>query len=262
MLHVKDNYAGVIAQAIEADVHLQETMDYDLNPCICQNDNCELATGIETSLVAMTAHWLIEKMRVEGREADYQENVFMPSRRAEARGGFDLSLGHYATRHRVRTMHKVLYGRYWCDEAWSWKTRLRGNDWKHLRSLIQLFERDGGFRPYLTFHVCFCVHDYRRMGKMLGDIPIPAFENILRTVVVDLGEIVRQRGMPENNGTFIISKQSHKRIQNEAATDYLVRIAAKDLFDARITGDAEDVMLPILSLSELYDLNRDFLLLR
>lgn len=250
MVHKLGKNPTLVAQAVFDDVSRNDEVDRDLNPCMCCDNQCDLATGIETTLVAQTAHWFVEKMRTAGYAWDYSQCVYMPSRRAEAEAGFDLSLGYYSRRPRVRTMHKVVYGKHWCDTAWEWNTA--DGDWKHMVTLARVFNRRDELYPFLIIHTCFCVHEYRRMGQRLGDVPIPVFDSLLRTVVIDLGAITRQQMHALDEGReLVVIKKVVEQLERESPEDYLGRLASPDLFEAKITSEEGDIILPVISLSEL-----------
>ena len=46
------------------------------------------------------------------------------------------------------------------------------------------------FFPFLVIHVCYCVHDYRRMGFVGSNKhSIPSFDSPLRTIIIDLAAL-------------------------------------------------------------------------
>jgi hypothetical protein len=269
MTHIRRGSNSLIAQAIETAT---EELDSDLalNPCEVTSANCRLSSGIETTFVALTAHWLLEKVRADGHRVRFQEAIYMPSRRAERRGGFDLSIGEFTGRTRVRTMHKVLYGKSrfngtktfnrWCDESWNWAiTQASGGDYMHLWSLLDNFAQEQVFRPYLVLHLCYCVHEYRRMGRIVEGLHIPAFDSLLRTVVVDLGAIFDGLGgniwqplAKEQNFQLQVAKRVPERCPGEEPRAHLDRISARELFQAHVVGSEIDTALPIMTLDELY----------
>jgi len=263
MTHIRANSNSLLARVIEGAIEEQDA-DLALNPCEVSATSCRLASGIETTFVALMAHWLVQRLQADGHMMSFQEIVYMPSRRAERQGGFDLSIGEFTSRTRVRTMHKVLYGRRgfnrWCDESWNWSIRNTGRgDWCHLKALLASYADERVFQPFLVLHLCFCVHEYRRIGKLVGNLRVPDLDSPLRTVVVDLGTVVDQLGdndwhmLVEAEGFQLqIAKQAPEQKSREEPQEYLDRIAGRELFRACVTGGDSEVNLPILTLDQLY----------
>jgi hypothetical protein len=266
MSHIRRGSNSMVAKVIEAATREQDT-DLALNPCEVTSASCRLSSGVETAFVALTAHWFLRKMQVNHPGVEFQEAIFMPSRRAECRGGFDLSIGEFTGRARVRTMHKVLYGRSrfngtrtfnrWCDESWSWSITPRsGGDYRHLVSMLAM---EQAFQPFLILHICYCVHEYRRMGKVVKGLRIPGFDSLLRTVVVDLRTIaggahgtVWRMDAQTHNLELQITKQVPEQPRDEDPQEYLDRISARGLFQAHVVAGEINEALPIITLDELY----------
>jgi hypothetical protein len=109
--------------------------------------------------------------------------------------GFDLSIGHFQRPNRVRTMHKLHFGTKrihpWPDEDWSWSTGSgiaaeRDRIKKHLLLLLNSYKDNAWYEPFFVLHLCFCVHEYRRMKDIGENQPIPSFCSPDRTIVLDL----------------------------------------------------------------------------
>ena len=105
-------------------------------------------------------------------------------------GGFDLSIGQFDRELRVRTMQKLinLKDQVWCDQPWNWSTDHDRTALSQLCSLIATYadpENKQLHEPFLVINVCFCLHEFRRMGKP----GIPDFPDPQRTVIVDLRKI-------------------------------------------------------------------------
>ena len=82
-------------------------------------------------------------------------------------------------------MHKLLTGK-WCDGYWKWCCE--DEDVLHMALLMGAHQVHGVLPPFLVIHVCFCVHDYRRMGTTAPNkCLIPGFDSPLRTIIVDYG---------------------------------------------------------------------------
>jgi hypothetical protein len=185
---------------------LQETKipdtDLGLNACQTANAACILAPGIEHLFVTLTAKYLIGQLLSENRLWKYQDLVYCPHTTIEQKCGFDLSIGHFERPYRIRTMHKLHYGKKrlhpWTDEDWSWSTadgdkKERKRIKRHLIQLFKAynipFEGVRVYEPFMVLHLCFCIHEYRRMGLEHNGVKIPGFEDKLRTVVLDLRPI-------------------------------------------------------------------------
>jgi hypothetical protein len=188
MLHDPRN--SPVGHAIAREVEQLET-DSDLNQCIVGNQGCDLSGGIEHLFVALTAHHVYRQAwMVEGNLA-FQHVIYSPHTTVEGQGGFDLSVGHYKRPYRIRSMHKLLHAARphvpWCDEEWTWSTAdCHDNTHKHINSLISTYNQSALYEPYLILHVCYCLHEYRRMGTSFGQVTIPPFTDIVRTIIVDL----------------------------------------------------------------------------
>jgi hypothetical protein len=162
------------------------------DPCICGKKNpstCRLARGLEGLFVTDIVHRLYRRLSKRKRDWSFHECIYMPSPRIEGECGFDVSFGHFEepSMHRVRLMHKLVPA--WCDDAWKWSSNsevdrkgvYRCAD--HIFKLAtQFWKSDGKIVPYLSFSVCFCLHEHRRMGRD----GIPSFEDDRRSVFVEL----------------------------------------------------------------------------
>jgi hypothetical protein len=179
---------SVVAKSIRAAAE-QDITEPCYDVCECENlqRNCKLATGLEGLFVAEIASrfhaWLHER-----RGWKFNECIYFPSTRIERKCGFDLSIGHFEQRRRVRLMHKLV--QKWCDTGWDWHSK---KEWSgdpkiyrcadHIVSLVQQFQQSQGLiLPYLSLTACFCLHEHRRMG--CDDIP--AFEHHSRSLFIDL----------------------------------------------------------------------------
>lgn len=213
--------------------------------------------------MSMTSHYIVNELCQAGYDINFQKSIYIPNIRAEETAGFDLSIGHAFERPRVRTMNKHLFGNQsfnrWCDEEWSWE--IRGNngiDHRHLCSLIRNYENENNiFRPFLILHICFCLHEYRRMGMNLEDITIPNFISPLRTIVVNIGSILENQNqvnpnelLYSNDFVLRIDKTIVERNEAESRNEYLSRIEDSELFTATATGSNIALTLPTITLSE------------
>lgn len=97
---------------------------------------CKLRTGHEVTFVSLIANYIFEGLKAQSEDQiEYHEWVYMPSRRAEAKVGYDLSIGYYDTHMRVRSAHKLLLS--WCDNRRSWTVNPNSVDHRHLVRLFQ-----------------------------------------------------------------------------------------------------------------------------
>lgn len=266
MIHSQDHPNSVVAWAIDQVVPRRDP-DPALNPCEVGNANCNLSTGIEATFVTVMAHQLMQRLQPRGCELGLHEVIYIPNLRAEARGGFDLSIGRSLERPRVRTMHKLLYGcaefNHWCDENWNWSIRRGSGDWDHLRTLLANFAREyerRSFQPFLVLNVCYCLHEYRRMGRLIADVPVPEFDNPLRTVIINLGEIVDQLGangwqemLEAEEFELQVEKQAIAQELNEAPQKFLEKLSDRNMFTATAAGNGLEVSLEVLTFQQLVD---------
>jgi hypothetical protein len=269
MPHFRKNSTSVIARLMDQVVDEYDA-DLSLNPCEVGNKGCRLASGIETTFVSLTVHQLKKHLEAHGYYVNYQQIFYIPSLIAENTGGFDLSIGLFSNRSRIRTMHKVLYGirpNRWCDESWIWhikhtlgKNGEPSGDYRHLGELVKNHnESNGVFQPYLVLHVCTCIHEYRRMGIVYNGIKTPDFYSPLRTIVIDLREITNvftQKEWSEVYGSIdfnlVVSKRIPDVIPDESAQDYLDRSAMPDLFEVHLGTNIVVRQIPVLTAEQLF----------
>ena len=164
----------------------------------CQRDahdlsGCQLTPGLEGLFVAEIASHFYHYIQLQKLQWTFNQFVYMPSTHAERKCGFDVSFGHFdnESKRRVRLMHKLIID--WCDTNWKWDSNKEVN-YKtkvhrcadHISKLVtQARDSEGRIRPYLSFSVCYCLHEYRRMGQK----GIPAFEDIRRSIFIDLSPL-------------------------------------------------------------------------
>lgn len=268
-LHSNRHPKSLLAAAIDKDIPNQDP-NPALNPCKVESAYCHLTTGIEHCFVALTCHKLALYLRETGIQSNFQDVIYIPNLRAEKKGGFDLSIGVGVSdlTPRLRTMHKMLDGRRsfnrWCDESWRWSiTRKDKKDWNHLNTLLSNYIdnlANNEFRPFLILHVCYCLHDYRRMGKVIDGTRIPDFSEPLRSTVIDISQIVT--GLREeiwrdllNSDDFElqITKDVLNREPDESPGEYLVRIGNLNLFKAFAQGNGHRFQMPILTFQQFLD---------
>lgn len=212
---------------------------------------CRLASGVETTFMALFCSHIMRVL--DWPPALFHEHFYIPSRPAEGRVGYDLSIGNYTTENRVRTMHKVLSNGIWCDQPWAWSisatfdaNRTPQGDYRHLRTLLRAFDEFNQLPPYLVLNVCYCIHDYRRMGTTYEDWQIPPFTSLLRTVILPIYRIAEQvrdwqEVLHDPNFNLTITKQAPQKREKEPTNDFLQRIAARDLFEVRV--EPADIVL-------------------
>lgn len=152
-----------------------------------KSQGCKLKSGEESLFVTVLCCEIQRRLEKQGIHLPVNEFFYCPSRRTEWKLGFDLSIGT-GSPHRIRTMHKLLTGNL-CDGKWTWATK--DEDTLHLALLMGAHHAHHGvLQPFLVIHVCFCVHDYRRMGAPAPDKwLIPGFDSPLRTIIIDLAAL-------------------------------------------------------------------------
>jgi hypothetical protein len=201
--------------------------------------------------VAEIASRIHAQIRNRQRRSTFNHWIYMPSTAIEGKCGFDLSIGRFDERRRIRLMHKLICR--WCDVTWSWRSHSPGQATKVSRAALHLHNLASQFihgrrmiRPYLSFTVCFCLHEHRR----LGSAGIPAFEDPRRSFFIDV------------SGLRAVFRPKAK---NMAAAGYLkvsnafkgngAHLVAQWI---RVNGTA--LRLPVLSWPEFLEEVRDFLL--
>jgi hypothetical protein len=200
--------------------------------------------------VAEIASRVHQNIRTWQRPSNFNHCIYMPSTAIERKCGFDLSIGRFDEPRRIRLMHKLICR--WCDASWSWQSHSPKQKSKvsraasHLHSLITQFH-DGKrlIRPYLSFTVCFCLHEHRRMGSD----GIPPFQDSRRSFFIDLSGLrpVYRRRTDDMAATGCL-KVSNAMNGNRA------HLVAQWI---RVNGAA--LRLPVLSWSEFLDHMKDFL---
>lgn len=232
-----------IGKAICAELENQPEHDRDIDPCIVGEGGCFLSPGIEHIFVSLTAKAFVDYAWANQRLFPYQQLIYSPHSRVERPGGFDLSAGFVWQEHRLRMMHKLIYARQetdpWCDESWAWTSmECQGNASEHISNLVHAHQTRTFLQPFLVIHVCFCLHEYRRMGLSIGEVAIPGFADPRRTVAVDLSPL----------------RDARDARANFKAKDYSVEVrydAAADKRTAKLTGSENPIDLPVHPLSEL-----------
>lgn len=246
--HKTSEIARIIDEQLTAAV-VPDT-DLGLSPCQTANAACILAPGIEHLFVTKTANYLVDRLRDEVDKGWlFQELVYCPHQTIEKKCGFDLSVGHYQRPNRIRTMHKLHFGTKqthpWPDEDWTWSTldgdaKERERIKKHLLLLINVYKERKFYEPFLILHLCFCVHEYRRMSDDEPDQLIPSFTDPRRTIVVDL----RPLAGTGNCDTLIKGDPFSITIEHTQKTNTT---------QAKLAGIPKRDSLPILSLKQLGD---------
>jgi hypothetical protein len=237
-----------------SDAIAEMTRDHSLDPATdyCKSqDDCKLKSGHEVTFVSLIANLLFSNLQESSEEnLKYHEWVYMPSRRAEARTGYDLSIGKYDQPRRIRSMHKLLLR--WCDDVRSWSLNPGHRDHKHLIQLLDNYLHSPDARPYLFLHVSYCVHDYRRMGVNYGDITLPEIKSLLRTLIIPFKNLADKIGMgPELEKISLIYNRDTYYRRRELPQRNLDRLSNPRNHHARVYLNGEEFLeLPIVSLSQ------------
>jgi hypothetical protein len=156
------------------------------------SQRCELESGEESLFVTMFSHELQATLFGNGVRFPFHHLFYCPSRATEWKLGFDLSVGRNKVPKtpspRIRTMHKLVTGRF-CDGKWT--CLFKDDDALHMALLMGAQQATyEHLYAFLVIHVCFCVHDYRRMGHAVDEERvIPSFASPLRTIIVDLQRV-------------------------------------------------------------------------
>jgi hypothetical protein len=205
---------------------------------------CPLSSGIEYSFVGAFCQEIFRRIPQENLP-NYYQFFYIPNLKAEEKVGYDLSIGHYRQNNRIRTMHKVINEKY-CDQSWSYLLKFANNkrgeiagDYGHFIKLLNAHPEDleqvgVQITSFLVINICYCIHDYRRMGVLFEheQLTIPSFCSLLRTVIVDLRILKRQIDR-QNIDVFSdqfylkLSRLPEERLPNETPNDYISRIANK-----------------------------------
>jgi len=230
-------------------------------------NRCRLSSGIEYSFVSLFCDEIIRRLPQQNLP-QYQHIFFIPNLKAEAKVGYDLSIGHYSQNSRVRTMHKVVNEKY-CDQPWSYRFRYARNrrgedagDYGHFKKLLDAHQEDlehpvAQISPFLVINICYCIHDYRRMGALFEpeQLTIPPFESLLRTVIVDLRilrEHITRQNIDISSAQFYLklSRRPERRLPQESSQEYIAKIANKANIRIECSGGVIDPANVILSFGE------------
>ena len=163
-----------------------------MNPCGLSLD-CGNIETMEDLLVAATGNWFSRRL-----DMPFHEVVYAPNRKVETHCGFDLSIGRLNTmKKRLRIQNKTVTR--WCDQTDPivLRAKLKPKDRKNtsaderlllqVKCLCKLYQdSEGKSQPYLLVQQCYCLHDYRRMGRR--DLKSPALDNQLRSMAIDLSD--------------------------------------------------------------------------
>jgi hypothetical protein len=243
------------------------TDNHQLDPTTdhCKADGwCQLKSGHEVAFVGLIADYLFQAIQERRRtRLKYHHWVYMPSRRAERLVGYDLSIGMYNNERsrRVRSMHKLLLR--WCDNVQSWGLGPGKRDHEHLKALIEDYRASRAVRPYLVIHICYCIHDYRRMGLQHKGFQILDVDSLLRTIVVPIAELsaqAEQQMIPLEAVSLQYRRDTNKRLAAEDPQAYLERIADVSNHHMTVKIDGEPIMdLPILNLEQWRNETVEFL---
>jgi hypothetical protein len=217
-----------------AEITQNHTLDPITDYCKVENEDCRLKSGHEVTFISLIANILFEMLRDQlGGEISYNNWVYMPSRRAEEKVGYDLSIGRYDAQRRIRTMNKLLLN--WCDKRRSWRLTVGSKDHNHFKSLFVDWSKSqdskNNINSYLVLNVCHCIHEYRRIGIQPDGYPfhIPGIESLLRTCIVPLKpifEFLIENEINEENVNFQYKRGSNKRLPQEQPQEYLARIGS------------------------------------
>ncbi len=245
--------------------------------------DCKLLSGEEPYFVALLSNNIQQHLALNGLVIPYEQLFYSPSRYTEWMVGFDLSIGRINTVHRLRTMHKVLYGN-WCDSSWKWENE--PNDNLHMATLIANCHRHNSLLAYFVLHICYCVHDYRRMGLPSDEgWALPPFPSLLRTVVVDLVGLSKRsdtlkridwQNMADRFDACKIKAEARKvlasyppftlMLEKDISSvdtslcpqEYLKQCEAKTLFKLRCGEKEDHIAEPLLEFQALADMTLDW----
>lgn len=257
---------SVISEAIR-DLSDNHQLDPTTDHCKVGR-SCELKSGHEVTFVSLIAHYFFEALQDRSEQPiNYHKWVYMPSRSAEHRVGYDLSIGWYERVRRIRSMHKLLMNS-WCDARRCWSlTPAKASDYKHFRKLIEDYRESKDVRPFLILHLSYCIHDYRRMGVHYEDedIVIPNTSSLLRTVVIPMSEFSGEGrfadiDLERNQISLRYFRDSNSKHRDESSQAYLDRIANKENHHVEIRQNGERLgALPVQTLEEWLEESATFL---
>lgn len=198
--HCPNGSAIGAAIQTEANKELPKISKSNLT-CPVKHGCCWFSAGLEDLFRSMIANWFAQNARErtakEGNEKQFNEVIFHPATRAEgthpdypSKGGFDLSVGVFPRSERARIALKHVSGE-WVDKPWNYTPtgeeldRLQG----HIRAMLTAYHEPTRLEeahPYLGIVACHCLHEYRRMGRKVGEVYIPGLTDNPRLTLVDL----------------------------------------------------------------------------
>lgn len=259
--------AFLIKQTIE-----QITGNHALSPvtdyCKVEDANCRLKSGHEVTFISLLSEQIFQRLKNSTEEyLFYNQWVYMPSRRAEEKIGYDLSIGKYDCQKRVRTMNKLLLS--WCDNRRAWSFKRGGKDHNHFVRLYNDWAKSedskDSLTAYLVINICYCIHEFRRMGLILEgyNYRIPGFDSLLRTLIVPLTPIfilIQQEEINPQNISFKYNRLTNSRLPNENEEDFLRRISKYENHNFKMSWNNNSIKIEIISLNTFLESSINFLL--
>jgi hypothetical protein len=188
-----------------AHAHQGNSDDYEnlYHGCDYLPGGCQLALALEALFAGKLSHELTDRVLHEQPNWKENEILYAPHPTSEGKVGFDYSIGYYRGLKRVRWMHK--HAAVWCDEPsfeWKPKSADKTRCQNHALKLIgQLAKGGENMRPFLVVSLCYCVHEYRRMGR--GNVP--EFDDPRRWIIADLRPLLEWQNKIKS-GTFVLNR--------------------------------------------------------
>lgn len=176
--------AGIIRTTAE-QVHNEVPKEYTqlYHACGIKDGYCQLSQSLEALFAGFLAQRLSNRVLQIQNDWTESEILYAPHTTSEANVGFDYSLGYFSGPRRVRWMHK--HASNWCDDKFTWtaKGAEKSRCGRHAKLLLKQFNSNRDhIRPFLIMSVCYCLHEYRRMGRN----GVPQLDDPRRWIIADL----------------------------------------------------------------------------
>lgn len=248
------------------------TNNHRLSPitdyCKVEDDNCRLKSGHEVTFISLLADHIFHHLQDTMEEnLFYNQWVYMPSRRAEEKIGYDLSIGKYDWKRRVRTMNKLLLS--WCDNKRTWSFKPGEKDHNHFIKLYNDWAKSedskDNLTSYLVINVCYCIHEVRRMGLIPEGYQyrIPGIDSLLQTLIVPLTPVftlIQQEGINPIIISFKYNRLTNYRLPNENEQVFLNRINKYENHDFIMSWENNSMKIEIISLRTFLESSTNFVL--
>jgi hypothetical protein len=207
--------------------------------CGHKSGGCHLSPALEALFAGTLAQMLTKRLMEKQDKWLENEVLYAPHTTSECNVGFDYSVGHFEGFKRVRWMHK--HASNWCDDSFRWEPKNKDETKRcvnHADLLLTQFRiQNYEIRPFLVLSVCYCLHEYRRMGRA----QVPDVDDERRWVIADLRPLAACEKEHIASGNF-----EYVRWAEGQSASWMI-------------SDIELIPLPLVSLQDFLEIQSTFL---